>query len=302
MTPYEILGIQPGADEDTVKKAYRKLAREYHPDKNKDTDTTEKFKEISKAYKDITNGTDSDMAKEFSDMSDIFSRIFGQGFGSVQMGFGPGFGGFPGMPQGFQQFFRPKTDSVEITIEATLEELFNGFEKEVAYEVKVPTGKIILGQIIQLGPVQMKQPDQHEIRMDTIKMTIKIEKGHNPDEVLIIPEVIPCVASGLKQGDLIVRIKEVPHKVFSRIEKNISTTIDISLKEALTGFSRVLTSLGGQDLTINCNTVVNPYEPKIIEGHGFISSKGQGALILNFNVKFPETLDEGVVKTLRELL
>ena len=53
--PYEILGVDPSSTEDQVKSAYRKLAKKYHPDVNKDPGAEEKFKEISQAYEDITN-------------------------------------------------------------------------------------------------------------------------------------------------------------------------------------------------------------------------------------------------------
>lgn len=64
MNPYEVLGVDPGADEETVKKAYRALVRKYHPDKYVDNPladlAAEKMKEINKAYDMITKGTASD--------------------------------------------------------------------------------------------------------------------------------------------------------------------------------------------------------------------------------------------------
>ena len=54
-TPYEILGLSPNASEKDVKSAYRKLAKEFHPDVNKDPGAETKFKEISQAYEDILN-------------------------------------------------------------------------------------------------------------------------------------------------------------------------------------------------------------------------------------------------------
>ena len=53
-TPYEILGLSPNASEKDVKSAYRKLAKEFHPDVNKDPGAETKFKEISQAYEDIS--------------------------------------------------------------------------------------------------------------------------------------------------------------------------------------------------------------------------------------------------------
>ncbi|MEP6814892.1 MAG: DnaJ domain-containing protein, partial [Marmoricola sp.] len=55
MNPYEILGIARDADADTVKKAYRRLARQYHPDVNPDPATQERFKEVSAAYEVLSD-------------------------------------------------------------------------------------------------------------------------------------------------------------------------------------------------------------------------------------------------------
>lgn len=91
---YKILGLQPDASEGEVKKAYRKLARKYHPDVNKEPGSEEKFKEITSAYDAITNPEKSrDFGKQgfsgfdntgfdsgFSDFFDPFSSIFGDVF------------------------------------------------------------------------------------------------------------------------------------------------------------------------------------------------------------------------------
>ena len=54
-TPYQVLGIPENSSVDDAKKAYRKLAKEFHPDVNKDANAEEKFKEISQAYEDVLN-------------------------------------------------------------------------------------------------------------------------------------------------------------------------------------------------------------------------------------------------------
>ena len=105
---YEVLGIQKGADASTIKKAYRKMAKKYHPDANPgDKEAEEKFKEVNEAYEVLSddqkraaydqyghsafeNGgmggggfTGGGFTGNFSDMGDIFGDIFGGGFSDI---------------------------------------------------------------------------------------------------------------------------------------------------------------------------------------------------------------------------
>jgi len=93
---YEVLGVARGASEDELKKAYRKLARQYHPDINKDAGAEDKFKEINEAY-DVLSDAQKRQAY------DQFGHAGAQGFG--QGGFGQGFEGFGGFSDIFEAFF-----------------------------------------------------------------------------------------------------------------------------------------------------------------------------------------------------
>ena len=83
---YEVLGISKGASEDEIKKAYRKLAKQYHPDINKSPDAETKFKEINEAYEVLSDSQKRATYDQFG-----FAGMDGAGFG------GSGFGGFGGM-------------------------------------------------------------------------------------------------------------------------------------------------------------------------------------------------------------
>ncbi|MCL9808980.1 molecular chaperone DnaJ [Flavobacterium luminosum] len=143
---YEILGVSKGATEAEIKKAYRKKAIEFHPDKNPgDKEAEEKFKEAAEAYEILSDADKRARYDQYGhaafdgaggfgggghmNMDDIFSQ-FGDIFGSA---FGGGFSGFGG--GGGQR--RAKGSNLRIKVKLTLEEIANGVEKKVKVKRKV---------------------------------------------------------------------------------------------------------------------------------------------------------------------
>ncbi|HOI19223.1 MAG TPA: molecular chaperone DnaJ [Candidatus Woesearchaeota archaeon] len=149
---YEVLGVQKGASADEIKTAYRRLAKKYHPDMNKDDNSThEKFKEINEAFSVLSDpkkkeqydnfGTTEDDAGQgyssqgaysgfdfggFSNFGDIFSTIFGGGSDDEEEGFGN--------PFGFGRRRERKSNTgrdLSFDLEIELEESFNGVKKHI---------------------------------------------------------------------------------------------------------------------------------------------------------------------------
>ncbi|MEO4006647.1 molecular chaperone DnaJ [Flavobacterium sp. CAU 1735] len=147
---YEILGIEKGASPEQIKKAYRKKAIEYHPDKNPgDKEAEEKFKLAAEAYEILSDPDKKARYDQYGhaafdgaggfgggghmNMDDIFSQ-FGDIFGSA---FGGGFGGFSGGFGGGGGQRRMKGSNLRIKVKLTLEEIANGVEKKVKVKRKV---------------------------------------------------------------------------------------------------------------------------------------------------------------------
>ena len=152
---YEVLGVEKNASADEIKKAYRKIAIQYHPDRNPgDKDAEEKFKEAAEAYDVLSNPDKRARYDQFGhaglggaagnggpfggfsggmSMDDIFSM-----FGDIFGGHGGGFGGFSGFSGGSTQQRRYRGSDLRVKVKLTLKEISTGVEKKFKLKKYVP--------------------------------------------------------------------------------------------------------------------------------------------------------------------
>jgi len=306
---YEVLGVGKDADEATLRKAYRKLALKYHPDKNPDNkDAEDKFKEVSHAYEALSdpkkkelydtygeegltageNGghpgmhaghagmnTHYQSSFDFRDPRALFEEMLGGGFG----GTGFGGGGSFGASDGFHQPRMRKAADQEVPLALTLEELYHGCIKK--RKISTPGG----GNIKMLDiPVKPGYKAGMKIRVNGYA------GGH----------------AGQQPGDLIFVVQEKEHPRFQREGNHLIVRKQIPLVDALAGSVLTVELISGRQIRVSVPEILSPGKEKVIHDGGmpiFRSSSGaKGDLIIRFDIVFPTYLSQEKRHKLRELL
>ncbi|SBS99978.1 40 kDa heat shock protein, putative, partial [Plasmodium malariae] len=312
---YTILGVSKDATENDIKKAYRKLAMMWHPDKHTDEkdkkDAEEKFKLVSEAYEvlsdpdkrrtyDLTgkeglNGnffTEENMFQGGMNFADLINNFFGSNrpfsFSSTFDEDDSPFKSFVhdmGSRRGRTRHGFYKSETYEVALMLTLEELYNGCKKKLR--------------------VTRKRFDGVKSYDDDKLVTIDVKAGWNDGTTITFYGEGDQSGPSLKPGDLIFKVKTKEHENFVRDGNNLIYKCHIPLDKALTGFQFNIKSLDNRDINIRVDDIITPNSKRMIPGEGMPSSKHpgkKGDLILEFVVIFPKNLSSERKKVLREAL
>lgn len=287
MDYYEVLGVSRDASESDIKKAYRKLAVQYHPDKNSTLDLNErkekedKFKEISEAYEILSDpdkretynkfGKEGLQGHHFGNAEDIFREIFGQtGF---PFAFATGEGGFGGFP--FDVMFGRNQHTIH-EIHIPLKAIYTGLKK-----------KLKLRKHIYNNQGQITNSREKIVEID---IPIGCPDGHK-----IILQGEGDEMPGKPPANVIIIVLSTPEQLFNRRGNTLITKTVITLTEALTGCKKEIPLPNGESCTIDVQDIVHPDKMIQVVGKGLPimgTTDGRGDLIVVCDVQFPKSVSD----------
>lgn len=298
---YAVLGVSRQATPEEVKKAYRKLAMKFHPDKNPgDKASEDKFKEATEAYDVLSDPKKKQMYDQFGHAG------FQQGGGGAnpfQQGF-ENYGGFQagnmgaGGPEAFQDMFsdffgeffsgdptgrkgfRQETRGADLryTLNITLEEAATGTEKRISF-VRHRAGK-----------------------EDTAKLSITVPAGVKAGQRLKLRGEGDGPAGQAKPGDLYVIVNFQEHPLFKRKDNDVLMELPVSFVDALLGMQIEVPTLTGKAM-LNIPTGTHPGQIFRLKGKGFpdIGGYAPGDMLIKIIVDVPSKVTEEERQALEKL-
>jgi DnaJ-class molecular chaperone len=331
-TFYNILEIPENANQEDIKKAYRKLSLKWHPDKNQnDPEAVSKFQKITEAYETLG---DKDKRREYDMMkNNPFTKMMGMGSmgsmgpfgshenldpmeeilsklfnGSLGMGMGMGMGMQDSMPFGFgmgmpetSPFGRP---NIQIFRNGRPVNVAQGLQKPtpIVKNIQIEIDQVLTGSTIPVDIQRWIVENGNKV-FENETLYVTIPKGIDDNEIIILKE-----KGNMVSEDCIGDIKLFIHiNNTSSLKRNGLDLIydkKITLKESLCGFSFELKYINGKTYTIHNNSgnIIPPGYRKIIPNMGLTRDEHSGNLIIIFEVEFPTTIKSDALEKLKDLL
>ena len=327
---YKILGVAKTAKDDEIKKAYRKLALKWHPDKNKSAGAEEKFKEISEAYDVLSDKEKREIFDKYGEEG--FHGAPPSGADGMNMNFGGGGPGFRtfvftsgnardtfarafedddefadiiGGLGGFNFFSDrggrrpgPKSNGM-----GNFMFDFNGMapqskkqklqDQAIKKDLFVTLEELLSGCTKKMK-ISRKVLDEHVVSRNEEKiLTVNVKPGWKAGTKITFPKE-GDQKPGVVPADVIFTVKDKPHSQFTRdSNNNIIYTAKISLRDSLARGQVEVPTLDGRKLRLRLNSIVNPNSTERIHGEGLPLPKNptrRGDLLVKYDIRFPDQL------------
>ncbi|GAA1822939.1 DnaJ C-terminal domain-containing protein [Nesterenkonia flava] len=289
---YQVLGVSKDANAEEIKKAYRKLARQYHPDKNPGDEAAEqKFKDISEAHSVLSDPEQREQYDAIRAMGsgarfsaggpgsgggfeDLFGGLFNRGApgtaGGRFGGGGPDFSDvFGGMGDRFgSRFGGPPAKGADRTAKTTIS--FRGAVRGTTVKLREANGSVIDVRI----PAGVK---------DGQKVRVKGKGQQGPGG----------------PGDLLVEVAVTPHSFYEREGDNIRIHLPVSFDEAVLGATVEVPTIHGEKVRIKVPAGTSSGRTLRLKGHGIRRKSAQGDMLVVVDVVVPKDLTEEALEAVR---
>jgi len=277
---YKVLGVNKNASEDDIKKAFRKLAHQYHPDKKSGDES--KFKEVNEAYGVLG---DKEKRKKY----DSFGQAGGQGFGGFNANdFGFDFSNF-GHTSGGVNFDSGDLDDI-------LSSIFGGRRvrrgRDIAVDIELSFHESIFGaeRKVVINSRLVKQKE----------VIIQVPAGIDDGQMIRMSAMGETIEGGVP-GDLYVKVHVRRHPILRKEGFNLVMDLGIKLTEALLGAERQIATLDGE-LTLKIPPSTNTGTILRVKGKGVPTGPGKrGDLYVRVKTQMPEKLSKEARKLIDQL-
>ncbi|XP_059381831.1 dnaJ homolog subfamily B member 5-like [Carassius carassius] len=294
---YSVLGVSSESNEEEIRRAYKRLALRYHPDKNPDADAEDKFKQIAQAYDVLT---DPEKRSVYDQQGLTKGGVVPAGNKSD-----PSHSSSKADAHSWRVFFNFELDSDD--------DLFNPFLRNPlphlsrhhgnrggpkpsgvaeVHELLVSLEDILMGVTKRVKVTRLRQTDKHTLRPEESVFDVEVKKGWKEGTRITFPKEGHQML-GHAPNDLAFVIKEKKHAHFRRDGSHIVYTTTITLREALCGCTVNVPTLDGQMKPLPCSDVIKPGSLRRLIGEGLPRVKNpaqRGDLLVEFQVVFPDRI------------
>ena len=305
---YKILGVAKGATTEEIKKAYRKLARQYHPDVNKKPEAEKRFKEINEAHEVLS---DPEKRKRYDTVGPDWER-YASGFGE-RAGQGGRPGGFhwvyttPGGgfedASGFSDFFQTLFGQATNGGFGNGPDLFGSTRTRT--RTRARTGEDVEGEV-EITLAEAYKGAEHVVQIsrengEPRRLTVKIPPGvRDGQRIRLAGQGAPGTGGG-SPGDAYLRVRVKPHPFFTRDGDDLRAELPVALHEALLGAEVTVPTLKGR-VTLRIPPETQNGRTIRLAGQGMPrATGGSGDLYITVRVVLPTKLSDKERALAREL-